>query len=137
MVDALITPKMVAWARKRVNWTSEKLADEMSVTQDKIHAWEREEQPEHPTFRQAINLSSKLHIPFGYLYLTKPPIENVSLPDLRTIANKPLQNPSIDFIDTLYDAYRKQDWFRDFLSAVFFSNALFTEFIISNTTAKA
>ena len=37
------------------------------------------------------------------------------MPDLRTIANRPLENPSVDFIDVLYDAYRKQDWFRNYL----------------------
>jgi len=115
MVQALITPKMVVWARERAQWTPEILAQKMSVNTEKIKAWESEGKLERPSFRQAINLSSKLHIPLGYLYLTTPPIEDVPLPDLRTIANKPLEKPSPEFIDTLYDAYRKQQWYRDYL----------------------
>lgn len=115
MVEALITPKMVAWARERVQWTPELLAQKMYVSIEKIKAWEDESKREYPSLRQAINLSNKLHVPLGYLYLTDPPVEDVPLPDLRTVANKPLEKPSVDFIDTLYDAYRKQQWYRDYL----------------------
>jgi len=115
MVQALISPKMVSWARERVQLTPEILAQKMSVSLEKIKAWEREVKQEYPSFNQAISLSNKLHIPLGYLYLAKPPVENVPLPDLRTIANRPFENPSADFIDVLYDAYRKQDWFRNYL----------------------
>jgi Zn-dependent peptidase ImmA (M78 family)/DNA-binding XRE family transcriptional regulator len=115
MVEALITPRMVSWARERVNWTPEMLAQKMSVSTKKINAWENEAKLEHPSFRQAIELSSKLHIPLGYLYLATPPIEKVPLPDLRTTANRLLEKPSPEFIDTLYDAYRKQEWYRDYL----------------------
>jgi Zn-dependent peptidase ImmA (M78 family)/DNA-binding XRE family transcriptional regulator len=115
MVEALITPKMVSWARERVNWTPEKLAKKMYVSTEKINAWENEAKLEHPSFRQAIELSNKLHIPLGYLYLNTPPTETVPLPDLRTTANRLLEKPSPEFIDTLYDAYRKQQWYRDYL----------------------
>lgn len=115
MVEALITPQMVTWARERANLTPEILAQKMSVSAKKIYAWENETKLEHPSFRQAINLSSKLHIPLGYLYLTTPPIEDVPLPDLRTVANKPIERPSPEFIDTIYDACRKQQWYRDYL----------------------
>lgn len=113
MVEALITPKMLTWARERASWTPEILAQKMSVSTKKINAWENE--LKHPSFTQAINLSNRLHIPLGYLYLSSPPAENIPLPDLRTIANKPIEKPSPDFIDTLYDAYRKQQWFREYL----------------------
>jgi len=106
---------MVAWARKRVQLTHEVLAQKMYVSIDKIKAWEDDSKREYPSFNQAINLSNKLHIPLGYLYLAEPPVENVPLPDLRTVANRSLENPSADFIDVLYDAYRKQDWFRNYL----------------------
>ena len=106
---------MVLWARNRVQISPEDLAKKMSVSVDKVKAWEDENEPEYPTFNQAVNLSSKLRVPLGYLYLAEPPVEDIPIPDLRTIANKPLTNPSVDFIDTLYDAYRKQDWFKTYL----------------------
>ena len=115
MVEALITPKMLSWARERVKLTPETLAQKMYVSIDKVKAWEDESKQEFPSFNQAISLSNKLHIPLGYLYLAEPPVEKIPLPDLRTVANRSLENPSADFIDVLYDAYRKQDWFRNYL----------------------
>jgi Zn-dependent peptidase ImmA (M78 family)/DNA-binding XRE family transcriptional regulator len=113
MVEALITPKMLAWARKRVDWTLEVLAKKMSVSPEILSAWENENKEKRPSFTQAIHLSNALHVPLGYLYLSAPPLENIPIPDLRTISNKPIEKPSPDFIDTLYDAYRKQQWYRE------------------------
>jgi Zn-dependent peptidase ImmA (M78 family)/DNA-binding XRE family transcriptional regulator len=117
MIEALITPKMVTWAMKRGNWTHELLAKKMSVTIERIIAWENDNKLERPSFNQAIQLSNALNVPLGYLYLSTPPTENIPLPDLRTISNKPIEKPSPDFIDTLYDAYRKQQWYREYLVA--------------------
>jgi Zn-dependent peptidase ImmA (M78 family) len=115
MVEALVTPQLISWARKRADWTPETLAKKMSVSINKINAWENIEKIEHPSFSQAIHLSNALHIPLGYLYLNTPPSEKIHLPDLRTISNKSLEKPSPDFIDTLYDAYRKQQWYKEYL----------------------
>jgi Zn-dependent peptidase ImmA (M78 family)/DNA-binding XRE family transcriptional regulator len=115
MVEALITPKIVSWARNRAQLTKEELAKKMSVSVDKITAWENEDKRVYPSFNQAMNLSRKLYIPLGYLYLAEPPKEDIPLPDLRTINNQFIERPSANFIDVLYDAYRKQDWFRDYL----------------------
>ena len=115
MVEALITPKIVSWARERAQLTKEDLAKKMSVSVDKIAAWENESEEVYPSFNQAMSLSKKLYIPLGYLYLSEPPKEDDLLPDLRTINNRLIKKPSVNFIDVLYDAYRKQDWFKDYL----------------------
>jgi Zn-dependent peptidase ImmA (M78 family)/DNA-binding XRE family transcriptional regulator len=113
MVDALITAKMVRWARERVNMNPAELARKMNIKPEKIKAWEDEDA--YPTFNQAQELAKKLKIPFGYLYLISPPSEDLPLPDLRTIPGTPPAKPSPDFLDVLYDALRKQQWFREYL----------------------
>jgi Zn-dependent peptidase ImmA (M78 family) len=59
-------------------------------------------------------MANRLHVPFGYLFLSSPPKETIPLPDLRTIANRPLTDPSLELIEVTEDALRKQDWYREY-----------------------
>ncbi|QIW16878.1 Zn peptidase [Pasteurellaceae bacterium RH1A] len=62
----------------------------------------------------AEKLARLANIPFGYLFLSQPPvINNPQIPDLRqTVGAEPL---SKDFIDVLKDIERKVDWYKEFL----------------------
>lgn len=62
----------------------------------------------------AEKLAKLANIPFGYLFLSKPPIiDNPKIPDLRqTVGAEPLGK---DFIDVLKDIERKVDWYKEFL----------------------
>ncbi|MCJ7514525.1 MAG: XRE family transcriptional regulator [Dehalococcoidia bacterium] len=108
--DAYITPEIIEWARKRRNYSIHTLADRIQINPQKIEAWEKGDA--RPSFDEAQILAKKLYIPFGYLYLSKPPAESFPLPDLRTITKRDHIRPSPDFLDVLYDALRKQDWYR-------------------------
>ena len=37
-----------------------------------------------PTFSQVENMSRKIHIPFGYFFLDKPPVEDNKIAEFRT-----------------------------------------------------
>lgn len=112
-IEALITPRIVQWARERCNLNYEAVAQKVKVSADTIAAWEKGDV--RPTIRQAQKLAQKLGIPFGYLYLSTPPVESLPLPDLRNVEGAPPHKPSPNFLDVLYDAFRKQDWFREYL----------------------
>jgi Zn-dependent peptidase ImmA (M78 family) len=56
-----------------------------------------------------------LHVPFGYFFLAEPPTEELPLPDLRTKRGAAATKPSPDFLEVIYDALRKQEWYRDYL----------------------
>ena len=60
-------------------------------------------------------MAERLKVPFGYCYLSEPPDESLPLPDLRTTSDTPPRKPSPDFLEVLYDALRKQDWYREYL----------------------
>ena len=68
-----------------------------------------------PTFRQARALASALRIPFGYLFLSRPPKAQTDIPDLRTFPDRRPALLSRDLIEVLNDARRKQDWYRETL----------------------
>lgn len=113
MSTAFITPRLVRWARQRIRATHEVVASKLRVDRERVVAWE--EGHEHPTFRQAHDLADCLNVPFGYLYLSSPPVEKTPLPDLRTLAGIRPRKLSPDFIDTLDDIIRKQEWYREYL----------------------
>jgi Zn-dependent peptidase ImmA (M78 family)/DNA-binding XRE family transcriptional regulator len=104
---------MISWAIERSRETPDIVARRISVKPEKLISWERGDT--RPSFRQAQELAKKLKIPFGYLYLSSPPAETLPLPDLRTMAGTPPRKPSPDFLDVLYDVFRKQEWYRQYL----------------------
>lgn len=110
--EAFVTPQLLKWARQRADLTPEIAAQRINVGPDRLDSWEKGEA--RPTFRQARALAQKLHIPFGYLFLSSPPVEEISLPDFRTVANRPLDRPSPELFDVLEDVLRKQEWYREF-----------------------
>ncbi len=113
VVEAHINSTMLRWARRRSFARINDASNALNVRLEKLEAWEKGEL--RPTFRQAQDLAKKLKIPFGYLYLSDPPDEKLPLPDLRTKSGSYRRKPSPDFLEVLYDAQRKQDWYHDYL----------------------
>lgn len=113
MADALIKPDILQWARERSQLSVEQLAESYSKKPERIESWE--EGSSKPTFRQAQDLANKLHIPFGYLFLSEPPEVNLPIPDLRTVKDEQIGLFSQNFLDLVNDMMRKQDWYREHL----------------------
>jgi Zn-dependent peptidase ImmA (M78 family)/DNA-binding XRE family transcriptional regulator len=111
--QAFITPKLVKWARERVQATYDAIADKLAVETQEVVSWEQGRV--YPNLRQARELAAALKIPFGYLYLSSPPIEKTPLPDFRTIGTRRRTKLSAEFRDTLNDALLKQDWYKEYL----------------------
>lgn len=112
MTEAYVTAKVVTWARERAKLSVEQVATGLGVTPEKVVAWEAGDA--RPTLRQAEGMAQRLRVPFGYLFLSSPPKEEIPLPDLRTIANRPITDPSPELIEVTQDALRKQDWYRQY-----------------------
>ena len=115
--QALVTRKVLKWARQRRNITEAAVAKRLGTSPDRVRSWEAETGEAHPTLRQAQNIAGILNVPLGYLFLSEPPSLTTDLPDLRTVSGQPVQNPSPEFLDHLYDVLRKQSWYRDYREA--------------------
>jgi len=113
MDAAYITPQVVRWARERAEMSVEQLAGALKVDSRTLAAWEAGQQS--PPFNRAEKLADKLRIPFGYLFLSKPPKEDFPLPDLRTVGNVAAAKPSLNFIEVVNDALLKQQWYSEYL----------------------
>lgn len=113
MPAAYVTPELVRWSRERLSLDIEEAAKKLNVRPERLVAWE--DGSLFPTFRQAENIAARFYVPFGYLFLSSPPHEELPLPDYRTIPAEPGVAPSLEFLEVLNDALQKQQWFRDYL----------------------
>ncbi len=103
-----VRPAMLRWARERSGVDPDVLAHRFP----KLTDWEREEA--RPTLKQLEDFAKATHAPVGYFFLPEPPIEQVPIPDFRTAANKRIDHPSPDLLDTVYLSQQRQEWYRDF-----------------------
>ena len=111
---ALITGDIITSAREHLGYSYKQVADEItaSVTADDIAQWEAEKAL--PDFRKAQKLATALRIPFGYLFLSHRPKNDVRVPDLRTVGSKPIAEFTPNLLDQLRNLLLKQEWYRDY-----------------------
>lgn len=110
---AHINPAMLRWARDRVGFDIEAAAKAAHVKAEQLERWEQGE--DQPTFKQAQDMAQALQAPFGFFFLQQPPQEPPLLPDLRTVGGAPLEQPSVNLLDTIKQALQRQAWYADHL----------------------
>lgn len=103
--------ELLSWARERAGLSVDALARRFP----KLEAWERGEA--RPTLKQLESYASVTHTPIGFLFLDEPPVEEVPIPDFRTVGNVHLGHPSPDLLETIYLCQQRQEWYRDFARA--------------------
>lgn len=107
-----LQPLVLRWVRERAGLSRADLAQGMDVTLDRVEDWER---GGNITYSLAERLAKKTHAPFGFLYLQEPLLESLPIPDFRTVAVGSVSKPSLDLLETLDTAERRQDWYRDYV----------------------
>lgn len=112
MTQAKINPAILRWARGRLQLTEAEIARKVGLKKkpERVQAWEQGEA--FPTFRQAQELARALRIPFGYLFLSRPPLTTLPIADFRTLPEAQRGKFSPELEDVLNDARRKRDWLR-------------------------
>lgn len=109
---AYITPQVLTWAIERSGQSRESIAAHLRIKLEDLKRWESGAAPQ---FSKAERLASYLRVPFGVLFLSEPPDMSVKLPDMRRLPVSYKQSP--DFIELVYDAMIRQDWYRDWMKA--------------------
>lgn len=66
-----------------------------------------------PTFKQLESFSKKYHIPFGYLFLEKLPVEETPIPVFRK--GKDAKKFNLNVYDTVLLMQKRQDWLSEYL----------------------
>ena len=109
MTRAAIEADLLVWARERAGFELEDLARKFP----KLPEWESGEIL--PTLNQIDDFARAVHVPVGYLFLSKPPDETLPIPDFRTFDGKAVERPSPNLLDMIHVCIERQDWYRDFL----------------------
>lgn len=101
-----VNPDLIRWA---VDRSGLQLEDFPSAVKGWI------DQSQQPTFSMLERFARKAMVPFGYLFLDRPPVEKIPIPDYRTMRDKRVRRPSPNLIDTIQDMQLRQAWMREFL----------------------
>ncbi len=72
--------RTLRWARIRAGASIDVVAERLKVPRTEVEAWE--ENRSLPSFAKARDAAKYLRVPFGYLFLDKPPAETVPIPHL-------------------------------------------------------
>ncbi|MGE4502309.1 MAG: ImmA/IrrE family metallo-endopeptidase [Thiomicrospira sp.] len=113
MTKANINPEILTWARERLGLSVSEFAAKLGKKEEQLLAWEDGTRP--LTFKQAMTFADKAYIPFGYLFLSKPPVEVLPLPDLRTVDGEGVKRPSAELLDLIKLMLQRQAWYKDYL----------------------
>lgn len=70
-----------------------------------------------PTFRQLQDFAKAAAVPFGYLLLQKPPVEQLPVANFRTVSAESGFGLSPELIDTIQAMQRRLVWMREYLIA--------------------
>lgn len=107
-----VKPTLLRWAQRRSGQSIQSLYKKIP----KLKLWETGEAK--PTLKQLEHFAKTVHTPIGYLFLDKPPIEKIPIPDFRKMLNVSQKSPSPDLLDTLYICQQRQDWYRDYMRSM-------------------
>lgn len=103
-----VAPAMLAWASERSGHDRDYLERRFP----KLPAWELGELS--PTFNQLEQFAQTTYTPIGYFFLGEPPIDQLPVPDFRTIGQGTVARPSPNLLDTIALCEQRQEWYRDF-----------------------
>lgn len=77
-----------------------------------------------PTLKQLENFTHKVHVPFGYMFLPRPPEETIPIPFFRTGKGE-TDKVSLNVYHTIQLIKNRQDWLTEYLEELNFANLPF------------
>jgi len=107
-----VAPELLFWAIERAGWDDETTMRRAPRLTDWATGIRK------PTLKQLEKFASDTHTPFGLLFLSEAPVEEVPIRDLRTLGNVAVPQPSADMLDTIYMCQTRQDWYRTYAQEV-------------------
>lgn len=99
--------------REVLQWAIERSGKDLRSKFKQLDRWLTGEA--QPTLRQLEAFAKAANVPFGYLFLKRPPEERLPIPHFRTLPQPPGRGPSPDLLETVYTMQQRQAWMRDYL----------------------
>ena len=101
-----VTPSVLEWAMNR----SGKDQNELFARAKGLQSWL--DGTSQPTYAQLERFAEQTYTPFGDFFLPEPPVEEIPIPDYRTMGNQKRLVPSPDLLETIYLCEQRQDWYQ-------------------------
>lgn len=126
-----VKPELIQWACERAGCDETALARRFP----KLGEWQSGRS--QPTLKQLEAFAKATHTSFGHFFLLQPPIEQVPIPDFRTIGNNLVMKPTPGLLDTIYICQQRQEWYREYarisgdLPVVFIGSSQCTDDIVT------
>jgi Zn-dependent peptidase ImmA (M78 family) len=114
-----VNKKIIEWAIVRNGNSTE----EFYVQNPNVESWVKEDKK--PTVKQLEDFTHKVHVPFGYMFLENPPIENIPLPFFRTGSINKTNKVSLNVFHTIQNIQDRQNWLTEYLNELDFPNLNF------------
>lgn len=105
-----LQPQVLKWARLRAGLRVEDIASKLRVPVERVIEWEESGEI---GFALVEKLAHHTRTPLGYLYLSEPPEELLTIPDFRTTRGRPVRRPSPELLETVHAMQRRVDWMRE------------------------
>ena len=107
-----LQPNVLRWARERAAYEEIEIAKKLGVKRERVTEWEENGKI---SLAQIDNLAHHTYTPLGLLYLSDTPInlDELTIPDFRSIDGRALQNPSPNLLETVHAMQRRQTWMRE------------------------
>jgi Zn-dependent peptidase ImmA (M78 family) len=104
-----VNPEILRWAIDRAGLD----LDEFVSKLPNVEKWLSNEK--EPTVKQLEAFSKKVYLPFGYLFLSKPPDEKLPIPFFRSGSATSTNYVGVNVYDTVLLLQQRQDWLRNHL----------------------
>lgn len=79
----------------------------------------------YPTVKQLENFTHKVHVPFGYMFLSNPPEESIPMSYFRTGRQNETDKVSLNVYHTIQIIQERQEWLTEYLKELDFSELEF------------
>ena len=96
-----------------LRWAIERSGLPVDAFKQPVEDWLTQEAK--PTHSKLEAFAKKAMVPLGYLFLSKPPEENLPVPDYRTRDDDGVRRPSPNLLETIFDMQRRLEWMREYL----------------------
>ncbi len=106
-----INGEIIEWAIIRAG----NQLEDFYISNPKVKEWVNGES--FPTIKQLEKFTQKVHVPFGYMFFSEPPLEDIPIPFYRTGHKNPLaEKISLNVYNTIQILQERQNWLTDYLN---------------------
>lgn len=103
-----IRPELLRWVIQRAGVSEEKAIEVFPL----LNGWLSQEK--QPTLSQLKSFATKFYVPFGYLFMSNLPIENIPFPMFRGEAGQQ-DHFDLNVYDTVMNIQSRQEWLEEYL----------------------